>query len=172
MSGRRSAAQRTLDAEARAVEEGHYARRLGGGGKRFVVKSDTWDRDYRVGVSLVGSVVVFVCDHSVAVYGGEPERTFVPCKHGAVAARRLEREGLLRWDAGQWVPTEQALTHVVEIVDKEHGAAGNFDLSCCCGWATCLATFKRENADQTADAHVAAYDRRRDDGDPFAGLPS
>jgi hypothetical protein len=26
----------------------------------------------------------------------------VPCKHAAVAARRLEREGLARWEDGGW----------------------------------------------------------------------
>jgi hypothetical protein len=26
----------------------------------------------------------------------------VPCKHAAVAARRLEREGLARWEDGTW----------------------------------------------------------------------
>jgi hypothetical protein len=32
----------------------------------------------------------------------------VPCKHAALAARRLEREGLARWDDGTWRLRERA----------------------------------------------------------------
>lgn len=109
----RSVEQRTLAAEIRWVEEGHRARLAAGQPTRFVISSDTLPKvTYKLGVSIVGETVVFTCDHSTydrttckQVDGRQPTRTFVPCKHGAGAARRLEREGLLRWEAGRWVGT-------------------------------------------------------------------
>lgn len=100
----RTTAQRTLDAEVRAVSEGHKAR-LSGDGKTFSVKSDTTDATYQVGVKVVADVVVFTCSCPYGQHGP----TSIPCKHGALAARRLERENLLRWEAGGWVPTVKAL---------------------------------------------------------------
>lgn len=169
---RRTPTQRTIDAEVRAVEEGHHAR-LGGGGKRFLVKSDTkLDTTYRVGVQLVAGVVVFECDHiSYWAPGEPPQRTFVPCKHGALCARRLEREGMLRWDGERWQPTDRVLRHAVTIIDKAHGARGNFELDCSCGWGTVLATTSEAKARESADAHVAEKERSNEPDDPFEGLP-
>lgn len=98
-------AERTLAAECRAVTEGHRARLADG---VILVASDTLpDVSYRVKVEAVGETVWFACDHAAYVCGqpGRVERTVVPCKHGALAARRLEREGILRWELGRWVPT-------------------------------------------------------------------
>jgi hypothetical protein len=106
---RRSPAERTLDAEVRAVEEGHHAR-LTGDGRRFSVKSDVADWTYHVRIVAVGGTVVFECDHVRRFDAdAQPERTFVPCKHGALCARRLARQGILRWESGRWLPTAQAL---------------------------------------------------------------
>jgi hypothetical protein len=64
-----------LAAEVRAVEEGHNARVLPDGS--VLVKSESHPGSYRISLP-------------------------VPCKHAAVAARRLEREGLARWEDGTW----------------------------------------------------------------------
>lgn len=97
--------ERTLAAEVRAVEEGHKAR-LAGDGKHFLVSSDTHPGvTYYVRVTAVAGTVVFECDHPTSLGFGVTSRTTVPCKHAALAARRLEREGLLRWTAGRWEPT-------------------------------------------------------------------
>src|ERR671919_472846 len=75
-----------LAAEIRAVEEGHNARVLpdgsGGATRR-----------------IAGGLLWFGCTCRSGQY-----RTSlpVPCKHAALAARRLEREGLARWDDGRW----------------------------------------------------------------------
>lgn len=108
MSERSSEPVRTLAAEVRAVEEGHQARLADG--THFIVTSDTYRGvTYHVTVQAVADVVVFTCDHVLqfspkAVVRG----THVPCKHGALCARRLEREGLLSWSEGYWRPTEKA----------------------------------------------------------------
>jgi hypothetical protein len=62
------------------------------------------DGSYRVRVAGVrGGLLVLGCD---CPSGGYRARLPVPCKHAALAARRLEREGLARWDdrLGGWAP--------------------------------------------------------------------
>lgn len=105
---------RTVAAEARAVEEGHHAILEPGGAIRVV--SDTEPgKHYRVEFwqGPDGSSIVFRCrpapgqgpgyrDHGDIV--GAAGR--LPCKHAALAARRLEREGLARFDpVDGWVLT-------------------------------------------------------------------
>ena len=102
-------AERNLAAETRAVEEGHRAI---SDGYRYRIVSDTDpDKHYRVTPSAhaAGDFVSFSCspthdgaaDHGYA-YSGAPGTA--GCKHAALAARRLEREGRARLDeAGRWV---------------------------------------------------------------------
>jgi hypothetical protein len=102
-----SPAERTLAAECRAVEAGHQAR-LAGDGRHFLVKSDSRPGvDRSVEVVVIAGVVVFRCDCD---HGQAHGAVTVPCKHGATAARRLERERLLRWEAGRWTATPKAET--------------------------------------------------------------
>jgi hypothetical protein len=87
-----------LAAEIRAVEEGHNARVLPDGS--ILVKAESHPGSYRVTIrGLDHGVLRFGCDCRSGQY-----RTAlpVPCKHAALAARRLEREGLARWDDGSW----------------------------------------------------------------------
>lgn len=115
MGDRRTPAERTLDAEVRAVEHGHHAR-LAGDGHHFHVRGeDHPDLTYSVNIKAVGETIVFTCDHAMVLgFTASPQRTFVPCQHAALCARRLEREGLLRWDGGRWLPTEKAYELGVE----------------------------------------------------------
>lgn len=113
-------ARRNLDAEVRAVEEGHRAYVQDGGWVRVV--SDRFEgtgKHYRVEVepAAPGRGIGFSCrpagfaafeeDHKVAT----AEPGIVPCKHAALAARRLEREGLAVLVAGRWVYPGQPETH-------------------------------------------------------------
>jgi hypothetical protein len=87
-----------LAAEVRAVEEGHNARVLPDGS--ILVKAESHPGSYRVTIrGLDHGILRFGCDCRSGQY-----RTAlpVPCKHAALAARRLEREGLARWDDGSW----------------------------------------------------------------------
>jgi hypothetical protein len=87
-----------LAAEVRAVEEGHNARVLPDGS--VLVKSESSPGSYRVVLrGIADGVLRFGCSCRSGTY-----RTSlpVPCKHAAVAARRLEREGLARWENGSW----------------------------------------------------------------------
>jgi hypothetical protein len=87
-----------LAAEIRAVEEGHNARVLPDGS--ILVKAESHPGNYRVTIrGLDHGILRFGCDCRSGQY-----RTAlpVPCKHAALAARRLEREGLARWDDGSW----------------------------------------------------------------------
>lgn len=109
-----TAAARNLAAEVRAVEEGHRARLDQGA---IVVTSDTHHgKAYRVTAVSVwaGQPITFTCtpegdaayrdDHLHTV--GAPGVT--PCKHAALAARRLEREGLAELAGGRWLATHLA----------------------------------------------------------------
>lgn len=110
-------AERNLAAEARAVEEGHHARIMPGGWVK--ITSDSYrEKWYEVlFVAHTDGLVSFVCrprgrfafreDHLYAC-SGVPG--CLPCKHAALAARRLEREGLAALDAaGRWRATPRAL---------------------------------------------------------------
>jgi SWIM zinc finger len=88
--------------EARGLSEGHRARALGDGS--LLVKASSGDGSYRVRVAGVrDGLLVLRCDCPSGDYRA---RLPVPCKHAALAARRLEREGLARWDEdlGGWSP--------------------------------------------------------------------
>ena len=88
--------------EARGLREGHRARALDDGS--ILVKASSGDGSYRVRVAGVrDGLLVLRCD---CPSGGYRARLPVPCKHAALAARRLEREGLARWDEhlGGWSP--------------------------------------------------------------------
>jgi hypothetical protein len=93
-----------LAAEVRAVEEGHNARVLPDGS--ILVKAESHPGSYRVSIRGVdGGVLRFGC----TCRSGEYRTSLpVPCKHAAVAARRLEREGLARWEDGTWRLRERA----------------------------------------------------------------
>ena len=87
-----------LAAEIRAVEEGHNARVLPDGS--ILVKAESHPGSYRVTIRGI--------DHGILRFGcscrsGQYRTVLpVPCKHAALAARRLEREGLARWEDGTW----------------------------------------------------------------------
>lgn len=100
-----------LAAEARAVEEGHHAR-WDDQRRLFLVKSDSSDRDYEITVRAivparpcVSPWLSFGCTCPAAQRGRHRSEP-VPCKHAALVARRLEREGLAAWDGSTapWVP--------------------------------------------------------------------
>ncbi len=102
-------AERNLAAEVRAVEEGHRAIATDVGTYRVV--SDT--RPGKAYVVRVGGWLhcdaVFDCTpHGDAAYTGDHKAVcdagVAPCKHAAVVARRMEREGELALsEAGRWV---------------------------------------------------------------------
>lgn len=109
----RTHAERTLAAEERAVVEGHRARLFSDGKPYVRVKSDTVEGlHYRVSASgLPTGEVVFTCEPESFEHA--THRTLVsevsghlPCKHCAVAARRLERAGIVTWDGGLWRLTD------------------------------------------------------------------
>ena len=87
-----------LAAEVRAVEEGHNARVLPDGS--ILVKAESHPGSYRVSLRGIDQGVLrFGC----TCRSGEYRTALpVPCKHAALAARRLERAGLARWDDGRW----------------------------------------------------------------------
>jgi hypothetical protein len=93
-----------LAAEIRAVEEGHNARVLPDGS--ILVKAESNPGSYRVFIrGIVDGMLRFGC----TCRSGEYRTSLpVPCKHAALAARRLEREGLARWDGGTWRLRERA----------------------------------------------------------------
>lgn len=107
-----------IAAESRAVEDGHHALVMPGGWVKVV--SDTHHGKWYEVVFLghIDGLILFVCrphgpnayrdDHLYAA-SALPGR--LPCKHAALAARRLEREGLAVYDAhGRWQVTELALS--------------------------------------------------------------
>jgi hypothetical protein len=87
-----------LAAEVRAVESGHNARVLPDGS--ILVKSDSEPGSHRVWVRGVrdGTVLIGCTCRS----GTHRAHLPVPCKHAALAGRRLERESLARWHDGSW----------------------------------------------------------------------
>jgi hypothetical protein len=103
-----NAAERNIRAERRAVEEGHRAMVQDDGSIKVV--SDSYDgKHYVVTYVDSGNGIRFSCrpegrmayrdDHLEL----DAEPGVAPCKHAAVAARRLEREGLAVFiDAGIW----------------------------------------------------------------------
>ena len=87
-----------LAAEIRAVEEGHNARVLPDGS--LLVKAESHPGSYRVVLRRIDDGVLwFGCSCRSGEYRSSLP---VPCKHAALAARRLEREGLARWEDGFW----------------------------------------------------------------------
>jgi hypothetical protein len=93
-----------LAAEVRAVEAGHNARVLPDGS--VLVKSDSQPGSHRVWIRAVhDGTLLFGC---TCRSGTHRSRLPVPCKHAALAGRRLEREGLARWYEGTWRLGERA----------------------------------------------------------------
>jgi hypothetical protein len=101
-----------LAAEIRAVEEGHNARVLPDGS--ILVKAESNPGSYHVRIrGIDDGVLRFGC----SCRSGEYRTSLpVPCKHAALAARRLEREGLARWDDGTWRLREQAQIRGVRLL--------------------------------------------------------
>jgi hypothetical protein len=101
-----------LAAEIRAVEEGHNARVLSDGS--ILVKAESHPGSYRVSIrGMVDGVLRFGCTCRSGEYRSALP---VPCKHAALAARRLEREGLARWDDGSWRLRERAQVHGARLL--------------------------------------------------------
>jgi hypothetical protein len=93
-----------LAAEIRAVESGHNARVLPDGS--ILVKSDSQPGSHRVWIRGVrdGTVLLGCTCRSGTHRASLP----VPCKHAALAGRRLERERLASWHDGTWRLREYA----------------------------------------------------------------
>lgn len=110
--------ERTLAAEARAIEAGHHA--ILDGNTIRVCSDSTPGLHWLVtaeAVPFAGAGIVFRCTpddwtlaqgrgHTCAVSAAPGA---VPCMHAALAARRLEREGLARWTAGEWQVTDRTV---------------------------------------------------------------
>jgi hypothetical protein len=89
-----------LACEERGLREGHRARVLDDG--TILVKASSGEGSYQVWVGGVrDGLLVLRCS---CPSGDYRTRLAVPCKHAALAARRLEREGLVRWEGGGWRP--------------------------------------------------------------------
>ena len=83
---------RRLAAEVRAVEDGQTATRVDD--FHYTVKGrDFPDLTYDVHVTFAGGAAFLRCNHR------GPTTTSVDCKHTQVVARRLEREGRVRFNA-------------------------------------------------------------------------
>lgn len=111
-------ARQNLAAEARAVEEGHHAFVNDDGSIR--VKSHTRPGvTYNVRFAAVGpgSSVMFDCNCPAGLHSRI-------CKHTALAARRLEREGLVTWAGGHWYATDKAREAVQETM-KDYAPSGD-----------------------------------------------
>jgi hypothetical protein len=100
----RNHAAYALAAELRAVEDGHHAWAQPDGSILVKAESARAQRPavlgtrYRVRVEGVeDGLVVLSC---TCRSGFHRFRMPIPCKHAALAARRLEREGFVRWDHG------------------------------------------------------------------------
>lgn len=102
--------QRNRDAETRAVEEGHRAFVQQDGSVRVASDSQPgkWYRVTFVGTS--DGMIAWSCDpRGEQAYSDDHLHVdsrdgVVPCKHAAVAARRLERERMAMLDVeGRWV---------------------------------------------------------------------
>lgn len=105
----RPPSHRNLDAEIRAVTEGHKAR-FGAPGL-YLVKSDVLDESYEVTVNIdTSSHPGLTCNHLVVMNKGYDTLLsidgVVRCKHQALVCRRLEREGDLRFDGSRWYVSE------------------------------------------------------------------
>lgn len=122
-----SEGEMTLAAECRAVTEGHRAlltgEKLNGMSVIKVVSDTTPDRWYQViGTIDVIGMARFEC------WANDPDfkhgsRKAVPCKHAALAARRLEREGLLKWHEGAWWASDR----LMESIKSAPGPEDPFD---------------------------------------------
>jgi hypothetical protein len=122
----RNHATYALAAELRALEDGHHAWAQPDGS--LLIKSDSAEAGleaaragrrvrYRVRVEGVeDGLVVLSC---TCRSGFHRARLPVPCKHAALAARRLEREGLLRWDGG-WRPRQPPRVARTDIPEPYH----------------------------------------------------
>jgi hypothetical protein len=126
----RPVAERNVAAEVRAVEEGHRAL-LNEDGSIRVVSDTRPGKAYRVEFTGIGGAARFTCrpegDH--AYHDDHRQITAecgaLPCKHAAVAARRLERQGLLRvagmsdnpYAAGSWILTDEAQAELSSPLD-------------------------------------------------------
>jgi hypothetical protein len=94
----------SLAAERRAVEEGHNARVQPDGS--ILVRSESTPDSYRVWIrDLRDGVLRFGCTCPSGQYR---DTLPVPCKHAALAGRRLERERIAAWADGHWRLSDRA----------------------------------------------------------------
>ena len=93
-----------LAAEVRAIESGHNARVLPDG--TIFVKSDSQPGSYRVWIrGMRDDTLLLGCTCRSGTHRSDLP---VPCKHAALAGRRLEREHLASWHNGAWRSRERA----------------------------------------------------------------
>ena len=112
----RTPAQRNLEAEVRAVEEGHHALLLRDqrGAYLRVVSDTVPGKEFRVRAYAPqpGDQLMFECEpHGVEAGVNDHKFRSAPagiagCKHAALAARRLERAGIATFANGRWYATQ------------------------------------------------------------------
>jgi hypothetical protein len=129
----RRIAELSAATEIRAAENHHQAR-MGDAGTIRVTSDTTPGLEWivRAWTSGPGVGIVFECRPSdpglAAGRGHMPHASRipgdVPCVHCATAARRMEREGLARWDGGLWVATPRACAVAPSDVDDGDPFAG------------------------------------------------
>lgn len=100
-------AQRNLDAQVRATEEGHVAR-ISEDRQSFTVKAEGGTKSYTVRVYDLAGHVAFSC--SCPAGRRQSPAGESGCKHAALVALRLERAGLAHFDGMVWRVTERAET--------------------------------------------------------------
>jgi hypothetical protein len=105
-----------IDHEVAAVEEGHRAF-VNPDGSIRVVSETVPGQHYTVRFENVRGLVGFSCDHPIVLgWGTAPVQAApgkVPCKHAALAARRLEREdlALFHYASGEWLALGARYVH-------------------------------------------------------------
>lgn len=166
-------AEKNLAAEVRGVEEGHKVFAQPGG--HYSVVSDTHhQKSYRVDAlpTPAGHPIPFLCqpegnkaytdDHRVKSDGAG----VTGCKHAALVARRLEREGKASFDGTRWKATKAIkpvkVEHVGKVITKAEGARSNFGVVCSCGYDAAIATTNRQHAEEDLTRHTNAFNRKID----------
>jgi hypothetical protein len=90
-----------IAAEVRAVEEGHLCR-LDAQRHCFIVRSDSGPRTYELRPGAMGDLLTVSCTCPAGIKGRQRPAGTVGCKHAALVARRMEREGFAHFDGESW----------------------------------------------------------------------
>lgn len=90
-------------AEVRFLESGRNTR-LDTAAHCFTVRSESGERTYQVTIASQGAELRGSC---TCPAGRHARHGFESCKHVAGCCRRLEREGLARFDGRRWLMTDR-----------------------------------------------------------------